>query len=291
MTRVSVGVPPSLRDYWAPHYVGGGGPRVEGHGLEPTSTPGSSGIYCSAHDLLQFGLFHLKSDLPSQKAILPHAAIDAMQNPTVTADAEYRYGLSWWVRENHFGYRVVDCGGGYSSASALLVLVPSERIALVVLSNTGTGATGTICDEILSALLPRFQENRSKSAKEPKQASPKNTTLPATFKGSWTGIVRTCEADVPFTISVADTGEIRAKLGSQLGTILHVRRVEGQTLLARMLGELKNEDLRRSSHELDLELTLRGQVLNGAVTARPVSYWVELKRDKAAAKLEPQGKK
>src|SRR5262249_24358814 len=107
----------------------------------------------------------------------------------------------------------------------------------------------------------------------------------------WTGIVRTCEADVPFTISVAETGDIRAKLGSQLGTILHVRRVEGQTLFARMLGDLKNEDLRRSNHELDLELTLRGEVLNGAVTARPVSYWVELKRDKAGPKASVPGEK
>jgi hypothetical protein len=233
----------------------------------------------------------LKADLPSQKAILPHAAIDAMQNPTATVDAEYHYGLGWWVRENHFGYRVVDCRGGHSSASAFLVLVPSERIAAVVLANTGSAAPPAVCDEILSALLPRFQESRSKSVKDPKQASPKNTTLPAALHGPWTGIVRTCETDVPFTLSVAGTGDIRAKLGSQLGTILHIRRVEGQTLFARMLGDLETEDRRRSNHELNLELTLRGEVLNGVVTASHLSYWVELKRDKAASKLGPPGEK
>jgi hypothetical protein len=80
---------------------------------------------------------------------------------------------------------------------------------------------------------------------------------------SWTGIIRTCDADIPFTISVAETGDIRAKLGSQLATILHIRRVEGQTLFARMLGDLENEDWRRFNHELELELILRGDVLNG----------------------------
>jgi CubicO group peptidase (beta-lactamase class C family) len=295
MTRGSVGVGPGLGAYTAAHYGGGGGARVGGNEIKPTSTyviaiPGSHGIYCSAHDLLQFALFHLKADLPSQKAILPHGAIDAMQNPTATVDADHRYGLGWWVKENHFGYRVVFVHGGNSSASASLVLVPSERIAVTVLSNTGTGATGAICDQILSALLPRFQESRSKSANDPKRANPKNTTLPATLPGSWTGIVRTCEADIPFTISVAETGDIRAKLGSELGTILHLRRVEGQTLFARMLGDVENEDRGRSNHELDFELTLRGEVLNGAVTASHLSYWVELKRDKAASKLQRPGK-
>jgi hypothetical protein len=58
-----------------------------------------------------------------------------------------------------------------------------------------------------------------------------------------------------------------------------------------MLGDLETEDRHRSNHELHLELTLRGEMLNGAVTASHLSYWVELKRDKAASKLEPPGKK
>jgi hypothetical protein len=36
--------------------------------------------------------------------------------------ADHRYGLGLWVKENHFGYRVVFVHGGYSLASASLVL-------------------------------------------------------------------------------------------------------------------------------------------------------------------------
>ncbi|HWY86126.1 MAG TPA: serine hydrolase domain-containing protein [Gemmataceae bacterium] len=153
MTRASAGVGPGLGDYVAAQYAGGGGQRIE-----TDRSPESGSVYCSAHDLVQFGLFHLKADLPSQKTILSHAGIDAMQKPTATVDASHGYGLGWWVKENHFGYRVVFVHGGNFVANASLVLVPSERIAVAVLSNTGSELAATTCDSILSALLPRFRE-------------------------------------------------------------------------------------------------------------------------------------
>ena len=40
----------------------------------------ASAIYSSAHDLLRFGMFHLKNHLDEQRAILKDETIDLMQN-------------------------------------------------------------------------------------------------------------------------------------------------------------------------------------------------------------------
>src|SRR5439155_22469304 len=126
ITRASVGFEPGLEKQTARCY--GGDPQV-------VIPPPSGGIYCSAHDLLRFGMFHLKTRLPDQKAILSDASIDAMQNETVEAGGS-RYGLSWWVEENRFGFRSVLGQGGTFAAQAWLRLIPSEGIAVVLLANS-----------------------------------------------------------------------------------------------------------------------------------------------------------
>jgi CubicO group peptidase (beta-lactamase class C family) len=47
-----------------------------------SDSPGASGIYSSVHDLIRFGMFHLKNGLTDQKAIITAATIDAMHKPS-----------------------------------------------------------------------------------------------------------------------------------------------------------------------------------------------------------------
>jgi len=85
-----------------------------------------------------------------------------------------------------------------------------------------------------------------------------------------------------------ESGEVQAKLGSQLRTLLNDARFDKESLSGLMWGNLgTEEDTGLDPYDLQFELYLRGAALNGAVTTRPhprarhftrLSYWVELKK-------------
>jgi CubicO group peptidase (beta-lactamase class C family) len=150
MNRASVGMGPAPDKYAAVRYSfdHGRSPQAE------SATPGASAGYCGVHDLVLFGMFHLKAHLPNQKAILSDASIDAMQNSTVdTGDG--RYGLGWWVNEDFFGYRGILGQGGTDDSQAWLQLIPSEGIVVAVLSNIGGLLAATVIEEGIAVLLRR----------------------------------------------------------------------------------------------------------------------------------------
>jgi hypothetical protein len=78
--------------------------------------PGSSVLYCSAHELALFGMFHLKAQHPRQKAILSDAAIDRLQEPAVAA-GNRRQSLAWSITDNQHGYRTLLAQGGTSCST------------------------------------------------------------------------------------------------------------------------------------------------------------------------------
>jgi len=280
ITRVSVGFEPGLKKYTACSY--GGDPQA-------VVPPPSGGIYCSAHDLLRFGMFHLKTRLPGQKAILSDASIDAMQNQTVDAGGS-RYGLSWWVEENRFGFRSVLAQGGTFAAQAWLRLIPSEGIAVVVLANSGHTSVSTVVDEMISALLPVYDEKRARPLATTERPNPAQLPLPP-FVGSWKGTVRTFRGDIPLTFSIPESGEVRAQLGSQPATLLDKPRFNEKRLAGKITSGKLGFDEETGPHHgadmLEFYLYLREGALKGAVVTRHAApYWVELKRES-----QPTGQK
>ncbi len=143
MTHTSVGIEPELAPFQAIRYGADG----ISYPFYDFDHPGGSAVFCSAHDLVRFGMFHLKAHLPDQKAILSDQTIDTI-----------------W------------------------------------------------------------------------------------FKAS---------------------GDIHAQIGDQLRTLVNQAKYDPQqqTLSGRMLGTIETTDARRRPHELQLDLKLRDQQLNGALYA------------------------
>ena len=81
LTHTSVNIGPGLEKHQAIRYGTDGLPIP----FYDFDHPGGSAVYASAHDLVRFGMFHLKAHLPDQKAILKDQTIDEMQKAT----AEY----------------------------------------------------------------------------------------------------------------------------------------------------------------------------------------------------------
>jgi CubicO group peptidase (beta-lactamase class C family) len=295
MTHTSIGIGPGLEKYVAARYANGGG--REGPWYEDL-TPGANGAFCSAHDLALFGMFHLKAHLAGQKAILPDAAIDAMQQTVPTGyPSPNRYGLGWWLDEDLHGYRSVLGQGGNSFATVVLRLIPSEGIVVAVLSNTGSSLPWKVTDAVLDTLLPAYREKRAQDAADEKPRRPE-APLPAALTGEWSGEIRTYQGALPLTFSIAASG-VRARLGSQPETMLSHPRFsvvdeipahDRSQLSGAMPGNLGTDDMRGTRYDLKFYLTLEGDALYGAVTTDGIgsySHWVALRKKPAASHRTP----
>lgn len=280
MTHASLGLDPKLEKFMAKRYSSEFGARP----VAISGTPGASAVYCSAHDLALFAMFHLKTHPPFQKKVLSDVSIDTMQELTSP-----NHGMGWSIQEDLFGYRGVLGQGGTDDAYARLQLIPSEGIAVIVLANTGTLLPDAVVNEVLDTLLPAYRDRRAKAPRQEQQPRSKADPPSATFVGKWTGVVKTYRGDIPLRFTISNAGDVQASLGSQVRTLLTGTRFEKDSLTGLMSGDLGTDaDTGSDRYDLEFELYLRGGALNGAVTTRPRSgarnftrlpYWVELKKE------------
>ena len=283
MNDASIGIPAANEKHAAKRYD-------SAFGFRPgavSASPGASTAYCSANDLIKFGMFHLKVHLPGQKHVLSDETIDLMQNSTVIIENSARYGLGWWINEDLYGYRSVLGQGGTNDASASLQLIPSEGIVVVALANMGTTLPGDFIHEVLSILLPSYREKRAKDTARTQQSP--NSSPSSSMVGNWRGLIRTYRGDIPLRFAISAKGEVQAQLGAESPVLLKNTSFDKGRLFGRMSGNLgTDEDLGSDPYDLDFELYFRGPALNGSVTTRPhpgaknftrLPFWVDFKKE------------
>ena len=245
---------------------------------------GASAVYSSAHELIRFGMFHLKNHLHDQKAILTDENIDKMQRPTMKIKDNTGYGIGWEVSKQAF-YTIVSHDGAMGGVATQLVLVPSENLAVVVLCNSRQYAlTSLIVKEILSVMLPDYRDEEVRK-EEPGVFKP-----PPELVGKWTGQVHTVNGDTPLSLWVEDSGYIEVKLGDQLTTPLDNTRLQDGYIKGSFTSDIGTEDSNRLPYNLHIALKPRNKVLIGSIISitlqgkRPgnaLSYWAELRKARA----------
>jgi CubicO group peptidase (beta-lactamase class C family) len=281
LTHMSVDVDPALQRQQAVRY-GTDGLPIPFYGFDH---PGGSAVYASAHDLVRFAMFHLKARLADQKPILSDAAIDAMQRPTADAGNGQGYGIGWMNTEYQRGRHSISHTGGMGGVSTSLRLFPAEKIAIVVLTNAGSHpVAGTVMEEIEKVLLPDLRRRPP----APPPAATARFEPPNELVGTWTGQVHTYRAPLAFTLEIKADGDVHARLGTQLQTLLNRAALRDGYLTGTMMGDIGTEDASRTPHTLSVMLKLRGSALVGGVTAmslparrvgNALTHWVELKRE------------
>jgi hypothetical protein len=285
MKDSSLGIDPARARETAVQYgwVRGALPR------ETRFVSAASSAYASAHDLALFGALHSKARRSGTRALLSDASIDTMQYAVVPAGGNQQYGLGWWIEHDRFGYRSLLAQGGTDAAQAWLRIIPAERIVVVVLANKGVGFPGDVVDAVLSSLLPRYAERRAVSLAQATKASSQPAPTPparldSAFVGTWSGIVRVENGDVPIEVAVSDSGTVRATIGLRSGERAGRARFGTTFFRINIPGDLATPD---STTQLAFYLRQRAAVLNGTVTTRPpaasgldgrVSYWVEIRK-------------
>lgn len=304
MFRASVNVGAGLESFQAQRY-GSDGTRYPFYDFDH---PGASAVFCSAHDLVRFGMFHLKQHLADQKAILSDQTLDEMQINSVQQDNIEGYGIGWATYGGIEDHHIVGHGGGMGGVNTLLRMVPAAQVVVVVLTNITPGTNlgdqdtdlaNQVAVDILSVLLPTYAEKRTlgewqRTSESTRKPEP-DFRPDAHLLGQWSGHVHTYENDIPFTLWFKETGDVHAQLDTQLKTLVNEVQFKEEYLTGKMMGTIGTPDASRYPHYLHLDLKHRGEVLTGAIIAITVdgrdggtvgrrqgnalSYWVELRKE------------
>ena len=242
---------------------------------------GASALWSSAHDLVRFGMFHLKQHLTDQKLILSDASIEMMQVPTFPSDDKVGYGVAWVVTDTPGGYRVISHNGAMHGVATTLRLVPSEQLVVTVLCNGSDQLPHRVADEIFKVMLPNLK---------PIERPPRNQAkfvVPDELKGEWTGKIETYKRELPFTLRVLASGDIHARLADQMTMLINSPRWENGHLTGEFIADLGTEDTSPGPSHIRLLLRQRGDLLNGSATASSLpgmrsgynlTHWTELRR-------------
>ena len=255
---------------------------------------GGSAVFASAHDLVRFGMFHLKMLQPDQESILPDGRIDEMQKALV--HGAYDYGIGWMIYPEQGDYRLIHHGGVMGGVRTNLSLIPSEQVAVAVMANQTSSVVDQITGDILTTLLPgykrRGREERPGTTTERASARAETTTqratpLPKKWVGTWRGVVHTYEGEMRARLSIDASGKAEAQLGQQEVGQVSELKIEDGYLTGRFAGEIDTPDARERQHDVRFSLTMRGEMLSGALTAislpgpklsNALTSWMELVR-------------
>lgn len=299
MVQTSVHLGPGLKKDQAVKYT------PDGLIVPPydSDSPGSTAIYSSAHDLIRFGMFHLKNKLIDQKAILTAASLDAMHQanletgPTREWEREGSgYGIGWNVGVTKSGLHTVHHSGGTVGVSTVLAIIPEENLAVTVLSNTNSNWPDIILLEILTKLLPDKIKDFPAATSQIKKE--KNFKPDPALTGLWEGFVHTYEKRIPLILDIQKSGDVYAILDNQSRIILQnvsyqanlpqfLNSGGGSFLRGSMRQQLDTPDVFRGRpYKLWFELKLRDTMLKGSLIAfsqkrlypGPLTRWVEMKK-------------
>ncbi|MGH7664151.1 MAG: serine hydrolase domain-containing protein [Gemmatimonadaceae bacterium] len=290
MTHTSVHIASGLEEYAAQRYDAEQQPIP----YYDFDHDGGSAVYSSAHDLVRFGMFHLKNSLSDQRPILDDTTIDAMQHIQTPGSTESGYGLGWSITSDDLGFRRVSHGGGMPGVSTALYLYPAEDVAIVVLTNRSAGrSVRGIAQELAAAVLPRYatalKEYRARSEAEGADNVQSDFEPPPELLGEWAGTLRTYENTTPIRLVVQPDGDVHVLMEGQLRTLLNAVAYNDGNLTGRFAGTIPTADARRHPHSVlvDLRLhddgTLSGQA--SALNTEPrlffaLTSYMELRREK-----------
>jgi hypothetical protein len=296
MTRASVDIGPGLEDYAAERYDEDGRPIP----FYDVDHRGASSVYCSAHDLARFGMFHLGQFHPEQKAVLSADTLASMQIPTVDRNnpspANRRwppasgYGIGWVIDDTEWG-PFISHAGGMGGTLAQLMLLPRQGIAIAAMANGPCSVPHEIETYILPALLPGYAEKLAEREKN-KPAAPAPATGPVAaaapipeLLGKWRGVMHTYQKDYPMTLDFKPSGDVHAQMAEQLPTLVNDVKCADGWLSGRMAGHIETDDICRRPyhpfHHIQLDLKVRGDRITGAliqIVGGALSHWVELKK-------------
>jgi len=252
MTHSSVLIPDRLDEFKSIRYSRDGTPLP----FFDTDNRGGGAIYSSAHDMVRFGMFMLEDHLADQKAILSEEQIDEMVRPTARDDRGRGIGVAWQHDRTNRDVALVEHRGSMPGATAGFTFVPGADVAIVVLSNGDRVSVTRIRDLVLEALglADPPQDDQQEEEKPPAGFHPGPE-----LAGTWEGAIATYQGDTPLRLEIRVDGDIHARLGSELPTLLGQVAFDDGILEGALMGTIQSDDVKNRAypHALVLRVRLR----------------------------------
>lgn len=237
MRQTSVALPDGL-EHVATKYNSEGTPVPHSYFVPAAA----GGIYSSVHDLIQYGMFHLRSHLSGQRQILSDETLTAMHTAKDEGLRSAIMGLGWGSVTLDDGTVWVISNGGIEGATSMLSLVPDAHLAVACLTNITSPSriTDQVAVEITDVLLPKFS-NQVEAFMERYElrSTLKPYRLTPELAGLWEGQVKAQESVTPIEMRFRDNGEISVRLDKHHGVVMTNARVGNGELrgdFRRMLG-------------------------------------------------------
>jgi len=216
----------------------------------------------------------LSTPSSDHQPILGEAQIDEMQKPTGMVGKDAGWGIGSAISNLPSGQRIIAHVGDMKGAAGAFRLVPSEKLAIIALSNSETRLPNIVADQIMNILLPAKAELATQPTMRPVTLEARPPLDP--IRGAWTGIMHAPNGDQPVSLRVSDSDIIYVKIAQHPETALGG-------------GSWRNNELRGQLHgpvdSVALDLLFRNGKLSGSATVvtedperngNAVSYYVEL---------------
>lgn len=266
MIHTSVGVPTSLAHVATKYHSSG---IVVPHNyFVPTA---AGGVYSSAHDLIEYGMFHLTNHLSHQKPILRDQTLTTMHTTKDDRLPSATMALGWGSVSLDTNTAWILSNGGIEGATSMLSLVPAANLAVVCLTNSSSPSriTDQIAIEITDTLLPKFSNQVEAFMK---QHELENTLRPYSptpeFIGSWEGQINLRKTATPVRIRFYDNGQINVRLGSQHEQIMANVGIRTGELKGDFRGTLcwRNKAQSPSAHTISIHVRKNQNRMYGVAT-------------------------
>lgn len=127
----------------------------------PYENSAAGSIVSSANDMAKWVRFQLGNGTYDGKRLLSKANLDEMHTPqmvvrfsrsTYPDTDQCSYGLGWFIHD-HRGHHLLSHTGGLEGYRSRVVLVPKQKLGIVVLSNSGAGDSAASMHYVVSNTL------------------------------------------------------------------------------------------------------------------------------------------
>lgn len=230
-----------------------------------TSTPASGELYSSAHDLVRFAMFNMKNRVGNQKPILDDRWIDELHKPVFTGPSGIATTFGWFTGRPESGLPFLYKNGGQAGVATVLFMIPSEKLACLVLTNRSDGAdlAHGVCEQVLLSYIPGWRE-------PDESAGPRPSPFVATrdLSGRWEGNLIDGDAQMRARVNLESSNSGTFALGENPAEPITDMQSEGAAFTGNSTGVIDSPDARRTGAKtLKLKLMPHEGKLFGRVLA------------------------
>jgi CubicO group peptidase (beta-lactamase class C family) len=234
------------------------GTRVGAEVFLPRS---SRQLYASLDDLLRYSRFNLDG----RSAVLSPELFRAMHEQVV-ARPDALFALGWGSVALPDGRRWLLANGNDMGVQSSIVLVPRDRVAVVVLANGSGDQADPLAARIADALSPGFAA-QVEVVKAGYLAHIQPLAPDSEFAGQWQGVIHRPDGDLALELRVPANGAPQVRIADQPWRALEEPTVQFDKLTGHWTGRLPLEESPAGEDRLELTVVRSGATLIGFVTS------------------------